>query len=341
MANWYVSSAAGGGGNGQSEGTAWTLAEAVTNINNSTVGNGDTVWAKSDGTYTLGAGIAIAVDGASNSWKHFKGYTTTIGDNGKATIQTSFGGDWMLNWYGRLYWTIENFIIDGNNVIGGQGLCGANSYRTLFQNLEVKNWKGISVMRGVMFNCYIHDNLGTSYESYYLNAIGCVYENNARVASEGGSWYGCIFKDNDYGVSKDDSSVVARCIFDHNKYEDLKGATIDAIDCIFVNNEGTAAGGVSILNSTGLHYRIINCAFYNNTANATDITSLINCTTAVNPAFTDPANYDYTTSAFQSLGFSHVGMFSQNAYAIEYNGIIGLDQTSVSSGGGSGWYPGE
>lgn len=74
----YVSSLAGGGGDGSS-GSPWTLGECVANLAAGERGN-----IKADGSYSEPA--AFTNSGTRTSPMALRGYTSTIGDGGRATI---------------------------------------------------------------------------------------------------------------------------------------------------------------------------------------------------------------------------------------------------------------
>lgn len=76
----YVSSLAGGGGDGSS-GSPWTLAEALANAV-----AGDRVNIKADGTYALAANFTPTNAGSVTQPIYWRAYTTTIGDGGIATF---------------------------------------------------------------------------------------------------------------------------------------------------------------------------------------------------------------------------------------------------------------
>src|SRR5258705_7920566 len=79
----YVSALAGGSGNGNSEGTAYTFAQMVTEILSvtGTGGEGKRYNVKADGTYTRSATDDLGPATGTNSVPlYIRGYKTTIGD---------------------------------------------------------------------------------------------------------------------------------------------------------------------------------------------------------------------------------------------------------------------
>ena len=76
----YVSALAGGSGNGLTEGTAFTWAQMVGNINGGS-GVGCRYNIKADGTYSISADVNISSGSGSNASPiAFRGYKTTVGD---------------------------------------------------------------------------------------------------------------------------------------------------------------------------------------------------------------------------------------------------------------------
>ena len=170
--NWYVSALAGGGGAG-TPASPWTFAEAFAAINALTVANGDTVWAKADGTYTT-AGVRVTAAGLATAFKTFAGYSATIGDGGRALIRRSGGAVNLLN-FNKHFWRVKNLELDGQNA-GNNNLYSVSvtvaenieSYAAGSQGLHI-TWK--------MFNCYAHNNGG--HGIFGGQAWNCLSENNA------------------------------------------------------------------------------------------------------------------------------------------------------------------
>lgn len=82
ITEYYVSTSASGGGAGTSEGDPYTLAEALADS-----AGGKRFNVKDDGTYTLTANFTPAAGGWDTAPLEFRGYSATIGDGGRPTIQ--------------------------------------------------------------------------------------------------------------------------------------------------------------------------------------------------------------------------------------------------------------
>ncbi|MFH0805959.1 MAG: hypothetical protein V1901_03740 [Patescibacteria group bacterium] len=323
MTNWYVSSLAGGGGSG-SEVSPWTLSESITNINNSTVLAGDIVWVKADGVYYMTSTYTISVSGTTNLLKIFAGYTSTIGDNGRATIQRTSGTGYMFDWYPRLYWLVRNIIFDANNIAGSYGVGAINTYGFAFINCIVKNAPNYGAVRGIWINCQFNDLGGESlYEGrlFYCLLTNCSLTNGVNISH-------CIVK----GIHANplvysSQAYIENCIFDGSSIISTHLIYMDVgriINSIIVNHN--VAGKYALCN-TNIGCLITNCNFYNNLNNI--LTDVRLNSVSLDPQFNDIANNDYTRVGINldNLGLSKIGLISSIP---NYNIDIGIDQkTSI------------
>lgn len=113
----YVTSGAGGGGNGSS-GSPWTLTEAF-----ASAVAGDRVNVKADGTYTIGGALTAAASGTATSPIIFRGYKTTIGDgflgfNADGSLITTNMP--VINMQGNLMQSLALLVFESLNVTGAR-----------------------------------------------------------------------------------------------------------------------------------------------------------------------------------------------------------------------------
>lgn len=314
MAEYYVSSLAGGTGVG-SIGDPWTLAQAITDINALTNWvSGDTLWIKADGVYIITA-ITITSGGVSTNQSKIKGYTTTPGDNGKAQfLRNDASGNALITV--PVYWSFYNLEMDGNSKQGGAGAHG----------LAASNY-------GYAENCYIHlvggygfkylscFNCKASYNStgfFHANFVNCIADNNsARGFMLPFGISKCIAKANQVGFYLN----TLQCLFtnniaDSNTMHGIQNLHVinTIVDSIFINN-----GTYGIFST--FYTKVFNCTFNNNGTNYTTNIISVNEQTIL-PSFTDVANFDYTrnTNALDGLGSSIIGTLSN----FDYNCDIGI-----------------
>jgi DNA-binding Lrp family transcriptional regulator len=319
MGAWYVSALAGGGGAG-TEISPWTLAEMVTNINNATVLDDDTVYVKADGTYTT-TGVTITQAVTANHTKTICGYTSSITDGGQATIQRSSGTTQLVTLLAS--YIFQNFILDGNS-LRGHGVGGASA---ICINVESKNntspGNGFNIV-GCCFNCYSHDNGYKGFAGVSV-CINCIAYNNAYYGYVTCSTcINCIGKNNtNYNWFL--NGTLMNCISDGGS---LGGILVTAANCIVINaiivNVTANKYGLEFQTTTtkcGIFYNI---DFYNFTANydSNNIAKVIN-PYYVNPNFINSGIYNYTRAdnALDDLGFSKVG-----CQTFDYKIDIGIDQ---------------
>ncbi|GAI91383.1 unnamed protein product, partial [marine sediment metagenome] len=103
--------AGGGTHQGNDDANAFDLAEAIAEINGSAIGwaAGDRMNVKADVGYTTD-GLAVTVNGTTSALNILEGYTTNIGDGGRATITRSGGAGVLIDFNGRSYWQVKNFV---------------------------------------------------------------------------------------------------------------------------------------------------------------------------------------------------------------------------------------
>lgn len=328
MAERYVSALAGGGGTG-TVGNPWTFAEMIAAINGGGVANGDRCNVKADGTYTVND-FVINRNAANNSSITIQGYTSTIGDGGKPTIQRQAGeaGTWWD--FNGHYYVLADMILDGNSVGDGTGDLLQALASMHIVRLELKNANNTQALElggahGKAINCYIHDNplvtVAANHGGYW----------NCRIIDNGGSsllnafWANnCIIKTGTKSVSLYvvQNSYLTNSIVDVNG-EDMSGMLITsyvygAINTVFMNAD--QAGRYGALSTQTMF--LVNCNFTNCDTDHSGPTRFVENITNLAPQFSNPAGGDYTRtgSNLADIGIG-VGMAAEN-YGID----LGVDQ---------------
>lgn len=229
MAEYYVSSLAGGSGIGTS-GDPFTLLQACDQT-----GTGNTFWVKADGDYNTQDGangciMHLTVAGASSAPNIWEGYDTSTGDGGVATIDaTSTYASAAISTLDSAWLVIKNLEFLGGTGIGFDGNSRATDYVT-FKNCRFSGNgdDGVQMDNYCYFeNCEFHTNTGAG--------IDC----DSHIGM-----YGCKFYANDgYTVNVGVGSVLYNCLI----YDPLNGDVVHASsNTIYVINtvidcEGQAA----------------------------------------------------------------------------------------------------
>ncbi len=290
------------GGNGKLGGAFATLAPPFSNWV-----NGNTCFIKASGTLSCAASNSVSGSQEPSVTLPFNrviGYTTTRGDNGKATLQATAGSVTLINLTGS-GWLFENLILDCNNQTGSVGITG--SYYTEIRNCVVKTFKstGINCLGsnfGSIVNCeitagvsgadyaikaggstwtlsgnYIHDNACSAV----LLPVGqtcCSVIRNVIVNNTGATSDGLLANSDGYTYDIQQNTFYGngRDAIRFNDTKFLIGTVVK--NNIFVSNVGyginaTTAGTPAMFNLDGN-------AYYNNTAGATNN---INDTGSTNP----------------------------------------------------------
>ena len=217
MADRYVSSLAGGGGSGTS-GSPWTLAEAA-----SSASSGDRVFVKADGTYNRTATLTFAQNNLM-----VIGYTSTIGDDGIATIAaTSSIAGIMVSSTG-VGNSFRNLVIDGT---AQAQTCLSGSFETNAIRVAMRNF----TVRG--FNA--------TNQACVLNL--CEITGGASGATSGATltlgsrMHNCVVSSNQcHGIVLPNYAIVA--------------------DCVIAGNTGASSDGVNATYSSS----VIGCVIHSN-----------------------------------------------------------------------------
>jgi len=218
----YVSSTAGGGGDG-SEGSPWTFVEASNNS-----APGDRINIKADGTYTLGSNLEIDIGADEVSPVHWRGYGTTIGDGTKPTI------DVQTNRLGIGLNTTGHIIFDTFSITGDSAL---------FPCLQTNDNGGVMVINVDVENTNTNSSDdGNLYEAAALfdsTIVNCHFKNNAtnpdaRVGRfVQGCMYNCVWEASNHGILHSvgfGEMTMSDCIVIGSGATDSYGSFVDGLD---------------------------------------------------------------------------------------------------------------
>lgn len=241
-------------------------------------------YVKATATYSISTGIAT-VSGINTALgvNRIIGYTTTRGDLGRPTIQTTAAVNAYTDANGGH--RLENFIVD-NNSVGSLGVSLSGNYSSIF-NCTVKNTTGNGVnIAGISSGAVQCEITNTANQfiggtgAYFLgcwfhainNSNGVIYNSGTATVIED-----CIF-DSNPGVSTDCINVVSlpasvrRCVFYNTGRTGISNASAHSLHGEISNNIFVSNGGYGINWSVASPVRddvnIHHNAFYNNTSGA-------------------------------------------------------------------------
>ena len=323
MANWYVSNLASGGAG--SEGDPWDFITMVSKLNDVTIGAGDNIYVKADGTYTWSTTPIITSAGSLGAHKRLIGYTNTILDGGQVTLQLTASDTHVLS-ANVNYYNFENFIFDGNSNATTACLFPKAS---IIKNCIFKNSLGAGAYGTScsFYDCVSYNNATYGYYNIYtmsfclaynnnigmyraVNYINCVSANNTTTNFE--TWSGthminCI----SYGGTGNGIVV--------NRY----GYTI--INCEIVN---APAGKQGILFGGYAYDGVCDYCNFSGNDSDTDVETALTNKKTLTPTYTDAGNYDFTrtTNTLDDQGKSTIG---STLYSYDYHISIGVDQREL------------
>lgn len=297
MATYYVSTTASGGGVGTS-GDPFTLDEGRSNFTAT-----DTLYIKADGTYTMTSSLTFANSTNSGSGR-IESYTTTVGDQGRATIDTA-GYTFTFGAYNYLlYFNFTDSASSGTNhalVAGGEDSmavevtatsCANNSGNILTADTCIRCaaiGSGTNYGRGITAtnlaaHCYAEAfDIGVQSLAHYRNIA---YNGQVVISSPSYGSYAQCLNTISYGSAGDGfllGSVVA-------------GGSAMIADCI-----AYGAGAYSFdLTTPTIPVTIHNCAAGGHTSGRTNGAGSsieINAITLTADPFTDAAGGDFSLNA--------------------------------------------
>jgi len=175
------------GGQGKSGGALATLAQLNTNMC-----AGCTAWVKADATYTITSGINFGLGTAG--MPQISGYTTTRGDNGKATVQATATITAMITLSTVAPLTFRNFILDAN-LQASTACLDISRTLDLAENIECSGpnrTTGAIRLAAVDVQChycYVHDGIssgdGFTFTSGGATCFYCTVANLTGSAHKG------------------------------------------------------------------------------------------------------------------------------------------------------------
>lgn len=363
MATYYVDGAVGNdsnAGTSPGSGNAWaTIAHAL-----STIAEGDIAYVKASATYSIGTGLTCSIFATATKITRIIGYTSTVTDGGKATIQATAAINGLtFTTAGNVIW--ENFIFDGNSATGTKGIVFNSYYGCALVNCVVQNWsaEGVDVASGA-----------NQFSLIGTKITGCAGTNGSvSVAGLAMYIFGCsVISNSKTGiyVSTTDGVVISNCLIASNTGSGINvtsgafSGTFVVTNCVLYNN--TSGSGLVLatyamvngifnnifvsnsaygINFTGLSAAQVDMlinynAFYNNTSGArsTNLTAGPNDVTLSGDPFTNAAGDDFSLNntsgagaACRAAGFPGVMVYGGTGYL----DIGSLQHQDSGSGGGA------
>ena len=355
----YVSATATGSGDGSSEASPWTLAQAV-----SSMASGQRVNIKK-GTYALSSSLDPSTNGVAYRPILWRGYDTTPGDLDDKLSENITG---TLSDSMPVIETNGNSVIldaDFHNLIG---LCFKNTVgnRPALYDRSKYGWrKNCKFLQDYSNSTNAAIDIGQDDHRTYLNcefaAKGDANNSNdyaAKVARYGMQFHFCYFHANGVSSSSTNSlvsntqrfNVFNKCVFEGGSTQLQTGSTdVTVIDCVFHN---AGADAIQVTGGSANQYNgsnIVNCTFSEVTdyAIGNTSTSLAYANSGIgvfNNAYYDVANkfenmpdtqeYDDvsdTASPFEDAAAGNFAIKSDsNAYSLGLGHHITLDSENFS-----------
>lgn len=305
MTTYYVDTAVGDDANaGTSEGSgnAWATIDKAMN----TVAAGDKVWVKASGNYNETATIDTA--GGTSTPIIFEGYTSTTGDNGKATIDgQSTRTNCITTTLGATYYIFKNFVFTGATGVGAA--LGTADLCTFF-NCDFSNNGsiGIQIDNNITFiNCEANSNSGRGFDPDTCDAfIGCIAHSNTSSGIVATAITQCVYKCVAYNNSSPGNGIdtasgpIIGCTVDGENGAGIGLRIAGDTDSVICDNiiydwaTGVDSGTWSAIQGFR-GYNLLN-------SNTTDYDSTGQETLGIGdvsgaPSFTDEAGDDYTLGA--------------------------------------------
>ena len=263
---------------------------------------------------------------AASAFKRLRGYTSAIGDNGRAIIRRS-GGSSNLLCANVNYWIFENLILDGQNA-------GLDNFKTLhytiFRNCisynAGNNGFHTSGSYNVVHNCWAYNNIMSGFiagdPASYNHCLANANTLDGFGVNGMGFFNNCIAYNNSrYGWNTNRLQIIKSISHLNGQAEIIANAMSLISDthiqpkpnCYAIKLQGVMSGvllsNVNIYGaSVDYKYNVIPTLNYNETN--------------LDPQFNNVANLDFTRigSNLDSIGFNNVGTQS-----FDYKNAISID----------------
>lgn len=305
MTTYYVDGATGSNANtGTSESTAWqTITYACASVS-----SGDTIYVKASQDYEETVEVVQSMTEPTS----LIGYTSSLTDGGKVTVQGSNTRSYNLSTYTQSNhsWHFKNFVFESATSRSMYATSGFHS-RWIFENCVFR--KGI----GTATTAASFGNYNSISDSHFIN---CVFEDfTANGINAKGTLYfvGCIFRNNGGGGCYSDNYTTLyahRCLFANNAGHGFRPKVGYVFDCTFYENGYSAVSSTNIgltsikisnsliVNHTNTSYSAINagvaygCAFFNNHTKASSSASTKEDIDLTSDPFVNAASGDFSIS---------------------------------------------
>ena len=345
MAIYYVDGSSGSNSNaGTSEGAAWqTITYACANIS-----SGDTVYVKASVEYNE----IITVQQSMTEPTKIIGYTSSITDNGRVTVQggNSLTYNLTTDTQSNYWWYFKNFIFEGATSRCLYATGGFHLNWTM-ENIIMRPGTG-SATTAAQFG-----NYSSIASSHFVNCVVDGFSSTGFNAKSGLYFTDCIFKNNGGGGLYSDSytNLEARgCIFANNTGHGFRPKTGLIENCIFYNNGYSAVtstnvgiGAIKIVNSLFVNHtsstyqtldgsHSLNCAFYNNHTKLSSSSRSEGDIDLTADPFVDAANEDFSLNT-DAGGGAVLRANKRTVSNTDFHPFNWL--TDGSSGGGSTFHP--
>jgi hypothetical protein len=338
MSTYYVSAASGDNGNsGLTEALAWATIDHGMN----TVAPGDHVYVKSDGNYN--ELVTLDTVGSGANYIVFEGYSGTIGDNERATIDAQNTRanclvDSIANGL-QAFYVFKNLRF--TDATGNGIVVECSSLK--FKNCRVDScasW-GHYTYGAVLEDCEFDNNGEGSFYTNNHTYLGCKFSNNGNGDANGSIdtiFYGCtFFSAVEYGIyvhTTANFTYVFNCTFDG----DSKDTGI-AFDCEFGDKQLVSVNNLFYDNGVALRHPIgqrcvsMNNLFHNNTSKYQLGADTYTDEIEGDPAFIDEGANDYRLEAgssgiFNGFDFSKIKGFFPGGMDIGAFQVLGSGSPS-------------
>jgi hypothetical protein len=292
---------------GGTSGLTWAIGGSFATINKgmSVVDAGDKCYVKATASYA--EEIIVDTVGTSTSNVLFEGYSSTVGDDGKVTIEGTGLNSCMSSSLTGIYYIFNNFIFQNAT---NRGVTFVTEDYVRFYNCEFLNngYTGVIVdTTGNFINCVF---TGNAFGGAYCDGgkfLGCIFGNNTEPHIDGNSGisllYKCVFyegKASTFTVGNNNITTIG-CTFDgENTASQIYQSAVTTQTVVFVDNicyDYTTALATNASSYPYNQFLINNLMFSNGTDYSNTFWDCGRNDVTTAPAFTDEANNDYTLGA--------------------------------------------